>query len=198
MNRTGRIGVESVMSLPDPDVAVSPSPSPIRSPGNRVVQGLLLSWGATLLALTAGADRIPFYWTPLILGLTYLVAAIVDGPRGGYWATALGLTGWGLGVVYIGEVRPTNIDTAGVYLAGVGLAGVVAAVLRHRGFLVSDLGFAATVAVGGLTLALTPRASGTLDDAATYAIALGVVGVLNVASGAYQMVRRRPPAPTRV
>jgi len=36
------------------------------------------------------------------------------------------------------------------------------------------------VAVGGLTLALTPSASGTLDDAATYAVALGVVGVLNV------------------
>ena len=38
----------------------------------------------------------PFYWTPLIRGLTYLVAAIVDGPRGWYWATALGLTEWGL------------------------------------------------------------------------------------------------------
>ncbi len=186
------------MALSPPDSAVSSSLSPIRSPGNRVAQGLLLSGGAALLAATAGADRIPFYWTPLILGLTYLVAAIVDGPRGGYWATALGLTGWGLAVVYIGDVRPPDVDPAGAYLAGVGLAGVVAAVLRRRGFLISDLGFAATVAVGGLTLALTPRASGTLDHATTYAIALGVVGVLNVAGGAYQLIRGGPPSAERV
>jgi len=180
-----------------PDPAVSASSSPIRSPGNRVVQGVLLGGGAALLAVTAGGDRIPFYWTPLILGLTYLVAAIVDGPRGGYWATALGLTGWGLAVVYVGEARPTDIDTAGAYLAGAGLAGVVAAVLRRRGFLISDLGFAATVALGGVTLALTPQASGTLDDATTYAIALGAVGVLNMAGGVYQMVRGERSAPTQ-
>jgi hypothetical protein len=186
------------MPIPPPDSAVSSSLSPIRSPGNRVVQGLLLSGGAALLAVTAGAGRLPFYWTPLILGLTYLVAAIVDGPRGGYWATALGLTGWGLAVVYLGEVRPPGVDPAGAYLAGVGLAGVVATMLRRRGFLISDLGFAATVAASGLTLALTPRASGALDDAATYAIALGVVGVFNVAGGAYQTARGGPPAPTRV
>jgi len=163
-----------------------------------VVQGVLLGGGAALLAVTAGADRIPFYWTPLILGLTYLVAAIADGRSGGYWATALGLTGWGLAVVYLGEARPPDIDTAGAYLAGVGLAGVVAAVLRRRGFLISDLGFAATVALGGLTLALTPRAAETLEDATTYAIALGVVGVLNVAGGVYQMVRGGRSAPKQV
>lgn len=186
------------MALSPPGSAVSSSLSPVRSPGNRVVQGLLLSGGAALLAATAGADRIPFYWTPLILGLTYLVAAIVDGPRGGYWGTALGLTGWGLAVVYIGDVRPPDVDPAGAYLAGVGLAGVVAAVLRRRGFLISDLGFAATVAAGGLALALTPRASGTLDDAVTYTIALGVVGVFNVVDGGYQLVRSRRFAPTQV
>lgn len=152
-----------------------------------------------MLAATAGAGRIPFYRTPLILGLTYLVAAMVDGPRGGYRATALGLSGWGLAVVYIGDVRPPDVDPAGAYLAGVGLAAVVtAAVLRRRGFLISDLGFAATVAAGGLTLALTPRSSGTLDDAGTYAIALGAVGVFNVIGGGYQSVRSRRFAPTQV
>ena len=58
------------------------------------------------------------------------------------WATALGLTGWGLAVADIGDVRPPDIDTAGAYLAGAGLAGVVAVVLRRRGFRISDLGFA--------------------------------------------------------
>ncbi|MEJ7714534.1 MAG: hypothetical protein WKF40_02020 [Thermoleophilaceae bacterium] len=83
-----------------------------------MIQGALLGGGALVLALTAGADRLPFYWTPLILGLSYLVAAIVDGPRGGYWATALGLTGWGLAVVYMGEVRPpTSIPRARTWWA---------------------------------------------------------------------------------
>jgi len=186
------------MPQSSPGSAVTSSPSPIRSPGSRLVQGLLLSGGAVLLAVTAGADRIPFYWTPLILGLTYLVAAMVGGSRGGYWATALGLTGWGLAVVYLAKVRPPDVDPAGAYLVGVGLAGVAAAVLRGRGLLISELGFAATVAAAGLTLALTSRASGTLDDATTYAIALGVVGVFNVAGGAYQKARGGPPAPTRV
>ncbi len=151
----------------------------------------MLSGGAALLAVTAGADRIPFYWTPLILGLTYLLAAAVDGPRGGYWATALALTGWGLAVVLIGHVQPRDIDTSGAYLAGVGLAGVAAALLRRHGFLVSELGFAATVAAGGLVLAASPREPGTLDDASTYAIALGVVGLFNVANGAIQEFRGR-------
>jgi len=175
----------------------SPAPgpaNPTRTPANRVIQGALLGGGALILALTAGADRLPFYWTPLILGLFYLGAAIVDGPRGGYWATALGLTGWGLAVVYIGEVRPPDIDPAGAYLVGAGLAGVAAALLNGRGFVISPLGLAATIAAGGLVLALTPRAAGTLDDATTYAIALGVIGVLNMAGGAYQVVRAKTGA----
>ncbi|UTI64326.1 hypothetical protein NBH00_23680 [Paraconexibacter antarcticus] len=168
--------------------------APVRTAGNRVFQGLVLTGGAATLAATAGADRIPFYWTPLILGVTYLLAATIDGPRGGYWATALGLTGWGLAVAYMGEIRPAEIDTAGAYLVGAGLAGVVAAALRTRGFLISETGLAATVALGGLTLALTPRAPDTLDDATTYAIALAFVGAGNLFGGAFGLWRARDDA----
>jgi hypothetical protein len=34
-----------------------------------------------------------FYWTPLILGITYLAAAAAGGRRGSYWATACVLVG---------------------------------------------------------------------------------------------------------
>lgn len=179
--------------MPEPE---KPEPmtstAAVRTPSNRVIQGALLLSGAVLLGLTVGQDRISFYWTPLILGLTYLAAAIVDGPRGGYWATALGLTGWGLAVVYLGEARPVDIDPAGAYLAGAGIAGIAAALLRRRGFLVSEVGFAATVAAGGLVLAFAPRAPDTLEDATTYAVALGVIGLLNVAGGAYGLARTVP------
>lgn len=170
-------------------------PLPVRLPANRVVQGALLIVGAVLLATTAGADRIDFYWTPLILGATYGVAALVDGPRGGYWATALGLTGWGVSVVLLGELRPEQVDSAGAYLAGVGFAGIAAWGLRRQGFLISELGLAATIAASGLILAFTPRAEDSLADATTYAVALGAVGMLNVAGGAVQVARaRREPA----
>ncbi len=78
-----------------------------------------------------------------------------------------------------------------------GLAGVVAVVLRRRGFLISDLGFAATVAVGGLTLALTPRASGTLDDATTYAMR-SVWSVSSTWPAALTRWSAGPPSPARV
>lgn len=69
--------------MPKPEMTLPPaSTASVRAPANRVVQRLQFTGGGVLLALTVGEDRISFYWTPLILGLTYLVAAIVDGPRG--------------------------------------------------------------------------------------------------------------------
>lgn len=161
---------------------------PIRTPGNRVIQGLLLASGAALLEFSVGADRLVFIWTPLIIGVTYLLAAAVDGPRGGFWATALGLTGWGLAVVAAAALRPADVDVAGAYLVGVGLAVVAAAALRARGFAVSELGLGLTIAGSGLVLALSARAD-ALVDATTYAIALGVVGALNIGLGAWQSSR---------
>jgi len=74
---------------------------------------------------------------------------------------------------------------------------VVAVVLRRRGFLISDLGFAATVAVGGLTLALIPRASGTLDDATIYAMR-SVWSVSSTWPAALTRWSAGPPSPARV
>ncbi len=170
-------------------------PSPIaqeaeRTPGNRLIQGLLLCAGAGLLEFSVGGDRIAFYWTPLILGVIYLLAATVDGPRGGYWATAIALTGWGLSVAYAGEVRPPDVEIAGIYLVGVGLAAAAAALLRARGFAVSGLGLGLTIAGAGLVFALSPRAD-ALVDATTYALAVAVIGLLNIAGGGWQFARAR-------
>jgi len=88
----------------------------------------VLGAGAGLLAVTAGVDRIP-----LLLGAVdprLHVSRGGDRRRPAWWYWALGLTGWGLAVVYIGYVRPPDIDSAGAYLAGSRLAGVTAAVLR--------------------------------------------------------------------
>lgn len=161
-----------------------------RAPRVRVRQGLLLLTGALALELLVGQGPLHFYWTPLIVGLSYLAAAAVGGRTGGYWATACVLTGWGLAVVAIGSAHPQNIDLAGAYLFGAGAGALAGSLLPRARFDVSQVGVAATVAASGLVLGLSPRAS-TLDDARTYALAIGAVGVINIALGAFGARRRQ-------
>jgi len=182
-------GGRPLYARPVSDSASAGRDRPLRTPANRVIQGLLLGAGAALLEFSAGANRIDFFWTPLIIGVTYLLAAAVDGPRGGYWATALALTGWGLAVAYVGAAQPLEIDVAGAYLAGTGAAVAVAAALRTRGFLVSEAGLGLTIAASGLVLAFSSRAD-ALVDATTYAAALGLVAALTAIGGAWQLTRR--------
>ncbi len=148
----------------------------------RLVQGVILLAGALVLAIPVDRATLSFYYTPLVLGLTYLVAASAGGREGGYWATALPLTGWGLAVVWIGEFRPQDVDIAGAYLAGAGLGLVAAAVLAARDYPITIAGLAATVTGSGLILALSSN-SDAWTDATTYAIAVGLVGAVNVARG---------------
>ena len=155
-----------------------------RSRDARLLQGILLLAGALALILLVSTGALDFFWTPLILGLAYLAAAAAGGRKGGYWATACVLTGWGLAVVVIGEARPEDIDVSGSYLLGAGLGATVGALLARSGFGVSIVGLGATVAAAGLVLALTPAASDLLEEERTYALLLGVVGLVNVALGA--------------
>lgn len=52
---------------------------------------------------------------------------------------------------------------------------------REQRFDVSPLGLAATVAAAGFILAISPRAPDLLYDARTFALAVGVVGLVNLA-----------------
>lgn len=156
--------------------------SEAKAPELRIRQGLLLVAGAVALELLVGRGSLRFYWTPLIVGLSYLAAAGVGGRAGGYWPTACVLSGWGLAVVLIGSVQPRDIDLAGAYLFGAGVGAAAGSLLSRARFDVSPLGLAVTVAAGGLILALSPSA-GVLDDARTYALAIAAVGVVNVAAG---------------
>ena len=147
----------------------------------RIRQALLLLAGALALELLVAQGSLRFYWTPLILGITYLAAAAAGGRRGSYWATACVLVGWGLAVVYVGATKPTDIDTAGAYLVGAGLGAVAGTLLARRRFDVSPLGLGATAAAAGLILAISPRAPELLYDARTFALAIAAVGLVNLA-----------------
>lgn len=152
--------------------------------GLRIRQGIILLAGALALVLLVAGGTLDFFWTPLIIGLTYLAAAASGGRDGSYWATACVLTGWGLAVMFIGEAKPADVDLTGTYLFGAGLGSVVGLLLARSGFEVSDMGLAATVAAAGLLLALSPAWPDVLDDARTFAALIGLVGLVNVGLGA--------------
>ncbi|MGI8712173.1 MAG: hypothetical protein ACR2NR_03120 [Solirubrobacteraceae bacterium] len=150
----------------------------------RLRQGFVLLVGALVIALAIGASPTGFYWTPLSLGLVYLVAALSGGRQGSYWATAVVLVGWGAAVVVIRQFNP-DVDTSGLYLLGAGLGATVGMLLGRRGFAVDPLGMTITVALGGAVLAVESRYSSVLGDARFYALLIGAVGLVNILLGAF-------------
>jgi hypothetical protein len=141
-------------------------------------QGAALIAGAALLYLLEAVGDLSFYWTPLLIGLTYLVAAALGGPRGSYWATAIVLTAWGAGVLLLHE-RTIDVSVQSGYLLAVGVGATVAALLDRGGYAVDALGVAATILLAGLVFALQPQAD-ALSRASTYAALVAVVGLVRL------------------
>lgn len=154
-----------------------------RSPDERLRQGLVLLVGAIVFILLVGNGPSTFYDTPLGIGLVYLAAAAVGGKRGGYWATAVVLVGWGAAVYWVRNGHP-DLDTAGLYLAGAGLGASAGILLARAGFAVDPLGATGTVAISGVILAVEPHWSGVLGEARTYALIVGAIGLANAVAGA--------------
>lgn len=143
----------------------------------RLRQGIVLLVGAVALYVLVRGP-LDFFWTPFIIGLTYLAAALVGGRRGGHWPTALVLVGWGAAVL-ARQRGLVDVDTAGAYLVGAGLGALAAAMVDRAGFDADPMGVAATVVATGLLLALTARFE-LLARVETYAVALAAVGLVNV------------------
>lgn len=166
-----------------------------KAPAVRLNQAVLLLAGALFLVIVVASDDARFYWTPLTIGLAYLGAALVGGRDGGHWATACALTGWGAAVAYAGAARP-DLDFSGLYLVGAGAGMIAGLLLQRAGFGVDTMGMAVTITGGGLVLALTTQAPGVLADARTYAAAMGVVALVNIALAVVPRLQRQSSAPS--
>ena len=97
------------------------------------------------------------------------------------------LVAWGLAVVWVRESRP-DLDTAGVYVVAVGVGAVVGLLIARRGVAVDPLGLAATIVLAGLSLAFATQWD-ELVEARSYAVVVGVVGLVNAVMGAVAMLR---------
>lgn len=147
----------------------------------RMRQGVSLIAGAVVLELLVGGGEIEFWWTPLLIGLAYLAAALSGGRDGSYWATAPVLVGWGAVVVWLNEARP-DVFAPAAHAFGMGLGVLLAAAAARAGQRVDLLGVGLTATAAGLVFMLE-REVDAFGDATTFAVALVAVGLVNLLLG---------------
>jgi len=138
--------------------------------------GALLA-GAVVYALLVYGP-LQFYWTPLLLGLAYFGAAAAGGRRGGLWATAVVLTGWGVGVLL--GTKLDSVSSGDGYLMGIGGAIVVAGVLVRGGFAIDLLSVGGTVLIAGILHNAAGDPVQALVKPWPYVALLAGVGALNL------------------
>lgn len=143
-----------------------------KSPWLRLRQGAIFLGGALVYPLLVYGP-LDFDWTPLLLGLVYLLAALAGGREGGFWSTACVLCGWGLAVVLVREANLEAPESAAT-LAGAG-AGMVAAGMLGG----SAVSAGAVALVAGLVYAVQDPLDVVLEPE-LWTIALGLVGAANV------------------
>lgn len=160
-----------------------------KSTETRLIQAGAFLIGAVALYVLVEKGSTKFYFTPLIIGLSYLAAAVAGGRKGGHWPTAMVLVGWGAVVVWAGESRP-DLDTSGLYLAGAGAGVLVAGILSRLGFVIDVIGLGGAALGAGLILAF----SGKVDqfvEAKWFALVLAIVAAVNLALALAARGRRR-------
>ncbi len=147
-------------------------------------RGLVLILGA-LVMLLVQQKVIKFYFTPLIVGLTYLAGAAISGRRGAFWAPGLVTTAWGISVLLtVHHVVSNPHDWAFNIAAAIGVA--VALLLRFTvGIAAGVLGLA--VSLGVVLLHNYAHPPSWIFHGITFALLLGIWGLweLRPARGAH-------------
>jgi len=122
-------------------------PAPARR-GWRWVPVLFAALVETLAVAPVGP--LPFYLTPLVLGLTYLAAAAVGGRHATLWAPGLVISAWGVAVVLVFS-QTVHTDFASVAVTALGFGATAAALLGRAGVRVDALAVGLSVLLAGLT-----------------------------------------------
>lgn len=119
------------------------------SAGDMRRRGIVLLVGAAALAvLMQPIGPLDYYWNPLLVGLAFLAAAAVTGPRSPLWGAGLVVTAWG-----VSKAIENNVEVSwngGMTTLAIGLGGLIAAYLASRGWAVSPASVAWPVVFIGL------------------------------------------------
>jgi hypothetical protein len=119
----------------------------------RRARGIALIVGAVLIVALIETETIPFYWFPVLTGLTYLAAAAAGRSRGTLWGPGFVITTVGLGAaLWLRDGRmPDSFQFLALAVMALGLGGVLAALLGQvRGFAVSAMSIALPVLLFGV------------------------------------------------
>lgn len=137
---------------------------------------LALLAGALVMGLVVQPKLVPFYWTPLIVGLTYLAAATVGGRKGTLWAPGVVTTCWGIAVL-LGVFGVVTLDGKLSYdiAAAIGVAIVLA---FRRVTLATAAGpVGIIVSVGVIQVHNYAHSPAWIFQGVTFAILLGLWGL---------------------
>jgi len=153
---------------------------------------VLLTGAAVLLLLVEGRD-LRFYWDPLLLGVTYLLAAAAGHSTGPLWAP-----GWVLVVVGLTEAwwfragRPADsFELAQLTLLAAGTGALLAVAMTSIGVRVSAMSLAlAVLLTGAFNLAEAKAVPHVAGNAWLYAALLAAWGLYELA-----VARRATPRP---
>lgn len=148
-------------------------------------RGAVLLAGAAVLLLLVEGRGVPFYWVPLLLGVTYLLAAAAGRSTGALWAP-----GWVLGAVGLIEMlwfragRPADsFELAQLTLLAAGAGAVLAVAMAAVGVRVSALGLALSVLItGAFNLAEAKAVPYVAGNTWLYAGLLAVWGLCELAA----------------
>jgi hypothetical protein len=167
------------------DAPTAPAPARPRA------EATALLAGAALTALLIDVARLGYHWLPLLLGLTYLAAALAGRSRGPLWAPGLVLASVGATIGVWFEAGRSGDDYLLVPLVALalGLGGVLAGLLAERdGLRMGPLQVALPVVLFGALALVDQQAPGPLGGRAwPWAALVAAWAVVALARG-----RRRP------
>lgn len=155
--------------------APGPIPEAVVSSCRR--RGTVLLLGAAVVSLVVspvgGAD---LYWMPLVLGLTYLLAAMAGGREGALWSAGLVVTSWAVAVLLV-LTGTLQLDFAGAAVTGLGIGAVLASLLPRVGIPAPALSIAAPVLLVGVLELAQSQLHGPLDKGWAYGGLLALWGL---------------------
>jgi len=143
----------------------------------RIKQAIALLGGAGVLQLVVASGPLGFFWTPCFVGIAYLAAALAGGRHGGYWSTTVVFLTFGLTVGVLSESRGLEVRVPAAYIAALGVAAMLGALLQRRGFVIDLMGVGGAIFLAGLFYALDRYWVAVLGRADTYAALIAVVGL---------------------
>jgi len=129
--------------------------------GARRARGIALIAGAVLIVALIETETIPFYWFPLLTGLTYLAAAAAGRSRGTLWGPGFVVSSVGLAAaLWLRDGRmPDSFQFLALAVMALGLGGVLAGLLAQlRGFSISAMSVAMPVLLFGVFALLEQQA----------------------------------------